>query len=1064
LKVKPILTNFNGGEWSPLLRGRVDLEKFPNSCIEMTNGFPTVYGTFQKRGGFHFIEEADSYDRDGEFYPKTVIVEFKAGNGKNYIIEFGDLKIRIFSGRRLLTKFDETSTAGFVPIEFVTDYPIYDVSQNIAFPQGLFFNGKKNIKTCQSADTMYIMHASGLLKMWKLSHFSETDWRLDEVHFENPPFDKVNVDENRILSCLGDTYSVGSSVLMSSVNEFPETVMPYDLEYTPLSDREMRIEWAIYSAAGTEVADFAGKGSQLNIERVISTLHDGIPNLFITREGSNIIIKDASITRQGVRVQLYIYYWRRVPGEDVPFYQTTNRYFTNVETVDFFKNIDVGRRIKLNLIDSNTLFWEPNKNINQIGLIRKSGNNYYISKNTGNTGTVKPTHTIGSVSDGTIYWDYLHSGYGSGYIVSYLSPSAVKILVESTLPPTISTYLWQWSLIEGQGHSAPVPQYPVDAAFHKGRLALLVNTSKGPAVALSMSDDYENFSDKSYGEITADCGIVAYVPGGRRNENNRGSWILSEGDLIIATEGDIFRFTEITKNQVLSPTNCMFIPVSDMGANQIRPLNVNGSIIFLDVKGRCLYELVVNNENVLIPISEISQLANHLFESPIVDIAYQRYPDTIIWLINKNGNLIGCSFNKQQQVVGFFKCLTKGSIGCIAVTDSPDNLTAELYAVICRSFSDLQYCSIEYLENGLPLSIPAEILNIDDEDEKEKAIAEYKLKNAFYLDGFSNSDLTGKNYMRFFADNPEGYPFKVTDESTIASSQNFDNAFCIHNENYRWRGMLGNNSQYFAARISIPIGSFAIRQLILDFKAASNYNFMRTYELFLPSGVKVGSTSFGTVPFGKHILNINIFYISMPTLILKCSEPFYPMPGIQIGPQAPSTIEVYAPDIYVEANALYRINYLPFLDGQKVTVVDNGKISEHVFNADSPFPATGTPDDFNHDIVFGTPYKAVLKPNALEVGASMGTAQGKPQRINKVVARVYDTAELKYGQDEKRMFEAKLEKNPDGTIKLNTVDYDCEGWDGNYDKTGAKMAFVSEKPLPLNIQALMVDVETYDTD
>ena len=40
-KASPALTNFNSGEFSPLLEGRVDFERYANGCVLMENLIPT---------------------------------------------------------------------------------------------------------------------------------------------------------------------------------------------------------------------------------------------------------------------------------------------------------------------------------------------------------------------------------------------------------------------------------------------------------------------------------------------------------------------------------------------------------------------------------------------------------------------------------------------------------------------------------------------------------------------------------------------------------------------------------------------------------------------------------------------------------------------------------------------------------------------------------------------------------------------------------------------------------------------------------------------------------------
>ena len=51
----PIYTNFSAGEFSPLLSGRVDLEKYASGCEIMENYMPRPHGPAVRRGGLRFI-------------------------------------------------------------------------------------------------------------------------------------------------------------------------------------------------------------------------------------------------------------------------------------------------------------------------------------------------------------------------------------------------------------------------------------------------------------------------------------------------------------------------------------------------------------------------------------------------------------------------------------------------------------------------------------------------------------------------------------------------------------------------------------------------------------------------------------------------------------------------------------------------------------------------------------------------------------------------------------------------------------------------------------------------
>lgn len=57
----PILT-LNGGEYSPMIDARSDVEKYKSGCRTLENFIPRIYGPIERRPGTKFIHRAKAYD------------------------------------------------------------------------------------------------------------------------------------------------------------------------------------------------------------------------------------------------------------------------------------------------------------------------------------------------------------------------------------------------------------------------------------------------------------------------------------------------------------------------------------------------------------------------------------------------------------------------------------------------------------------------------------------------------------------------------------------------------------------------------------------------------------------------------------------------------------------------------------------------------------------------------------------------------------------------------------------------------------------------------------------
>ncbi len=56
-KASPILSSFNGGEYSPLIEGRTDYAKYAKGLRLSENFLLTVQGPAVRRGGLRFVSE-----------------------------------------------------------------------------------------------------------------------------------------------------------------------------------------------------------------------------------------------------------------------------------------------------------------------------------------------------------------------------------------------------------------------------------------------------------------------------------------------------------------------------------------------------------------------------------------------------------------------------------------------------------------------------------------------------------------------------------------------------------------------------------------------------------------------------------------------------------------------------------------------------------------------------------------------------------------------------------------------------------------------------------------------
>lgn len=158
-KVSPLQSNFGSGEFSPLLYGRVDADRYKSGLAKCENFIPSIQGGLLRRPGTVFVKEVKASAN------ATILVPFEFSTQQAYMLEFGDLYIRFYKNNGNIE-----STPG-TPYEVVTPYTSADLSL---------------LKFTQSADVLYLVHPDYAPR--KLSRYADTNWVLDTISFEDGPY------------------------------------------------------------------------------------------------------------------------------------------------------------------------------------------------------------------------------------------------------------------------------------------------------------------------------------------------------------------------------------------------------------------------------------------------------------------------------------------------------------------------------------------------------------------------------------------------------------------------------------------------------------------------------------------------------------------------------------------------------------------------------------------------------------------------------------------------------------------------------------------------------------
>ncbi|MDX7082505.1 phage tail protein [Serratia marcescens] len=165
-----IQPSFAGGEVSPSLYGRVDLEKYQTSLRRCRNFIVRQYGGVENRPGTRYVAPAKYPDRTCRLIP------FQFNTEQTYVLEVGDHYFRVFmDGAQVV--YSSGASAG-LPVDVATPWAAGDIDL---------------LKYTQSADVMTVCHPN--YPPMEIQRYAHDDWRTVAVVTVSGPFANVNIDE-----------------------------------------------------------------------------------------------------------------------------------------------------------------------------------------------------------------------------------------------------------------------------------------------------------------------------------------------------------------------------------------------------------------------------------------------------------------------------------------------------------------------------------------------------------------------------------------------------------------------------------------------------------------------------------------------------------------------------------------------------------------------------------------------------------------------------------------------------------------------------------------------------
>lgn len=673
-KASPILTTFDAGLLSPVIGGRVDLAKYFNGLSACENALPLVQGPVVRRGGTRFV--AETMNSAG----RTWLVRFQVSETISYMLEFGGGYIRFYTDRGQLV-------SGGAPVQVSTPYSWADLTD---------VDGTCRLRVTQSADTMYVFHESH--QPYKLLRLTATSFTFSKLYFKNGPFKDVNSDPSITVTTNGTTGTVN---LTASADIFTSDNVD-NLFYLESYDRSAVKPWGVYqevkvgdrrrvdyrvyecTAVGTGTGPVTGNltpthtsgrawdgdGKDLADDQrgpigvEWQYLHSGygivrISSVSDAKHATGVVTQrlPADVVAGGDSTTV-------VTQRDIQSASAEND-GGGIPTGRVIVSLPIGHGFNVNdpIVISGTVLTKlgsPDQNIN---------GSYVVMSSTASAIYI------------TASWptDYAYSPSANGK-----ATRTVTTLHDEYTP----TYKWAHALFSS------IEGWPEHGAFWRERLVL----ARGRNIAMSVVGDFQNFSAKIDGEVTADAAIVQTL---NARQINRIVWVVESDELILGTNGDEWVIGPIQSSEAVGPGNIRAARRTAYGSRSVQPVEVGGKVLFVQAGGRKLrdYRYDYGSDNYI--STDVTKLNPEISISGLIDMTYQQEAGSVIWAARADGTLVGCTYDQEAGRSDVYAWhphpMTNGFVESVETMPSPDGAADDLWLIVRRTINGQTKRYVEYL-------------------------------------------------------------------------------------------------------------------------------------------------------------------------------------------------------------------------------------------------------------------------------------------------------------------------------------------------------------------------------
>ena len=709
-------SSFATGEVSPEVASRIDMEKYQAALLQAENCYIRPYGAVYKRPGSIYCGIAKKN--------KVRLIEFKSTVNHAFLLEVGEGYIRIWKDGK------------FTNQEIETPYKESELPK---------------LRTCQSADIMYI--ASGTHPVMQLKHYSDTDWRFEEMVMNSQYFDESLTVSNNVVdetwnkagTYAWECHKTGNYTVTvaGGGGGGADTVSHYrDSRYKEdgstveaaggIGGNGAAVSQTVYCKENTTytitVGDGGEKGSPGN--------SGGNSTAFgLTAQGGGggqlgTFIGKARVTGRPHRH--YTVYTGNAGEAGISYgnggqgsYNKGNPGWVAVKSMDEPTLAVSGISGEVTLSSDKSFFssdmkgmWIKisqdiaSKSVTASGAMTTDpipvGNGWKIITHGTWTGQV----VIQKSTDGGEWKDFrtyksnddnnvsesgtvdeadnvrmrLVTTAGKADLTSTAYTKSGIIQIETVNSATSATCLvkkviGQAGKVDSYSFGAWNEKYgyPRTVGFFQDRLIFAGTKTQPYVLWMSKTGDYNNFSvEKASGTVTDDSAICLSFISRQQAEIKH---ICPASDLFVLTDSNEWI---VSCGSTVTPSKCTNKAQTFRGCTEVEPISIGSRLIYVQKRSQTVRDMAYSFETDSYDGMDLTLLAKHLLRGKtIVGAAYMQDPDSRLYFVRSDGEIICLAYINDQKVYAWSHIITKGKYLSVCTVAAEE--TDEIYTAVERN-------------------------------------------------------------------------------------------------------------------------------------------------------------------------------------------------------------------------------------------------------------------------------------------------------------------------------------------------------------------------------------------